>query len=408
MTADSAPRWSGVPDRTDQGSRLWQRPTLRRNQEERRVGWLELFFDLVFVVILAALAHDLQAHLTDGGIVEFLLKFMAVFWVWNAFTYYTERFESAGIETRLFTFVAIVAVAGLAVYGEDAFGHHYAGFIVSYLLARGLNIGLWARAAYHEPRFRAVAGRFAGGFALAVALIAVSALVDGPLRLLLWVLAVGSEIATPALTVRLQAALPPISSDKFPERFGLLTMIVLGESLSGVIRGLSTVAEQGGVPVTVLVEGLLRLALGFLIWWLYYDSVARRPTRPRFSAALIWVYLHLLLLASIVAVGVAATAVVTAPRSGALPGHVQTLLLLAGASTICCLAAIGWTLQTPQGTSSTRLPATGAAGAGVLVLLAVLQLPLSGVQVLVLATATFSALAAHDTARGRSWTPWRR
>ena len=49
------------------------------------MSWLELFFDLVFVVVIARLAH----HLDVAGVLTFAVQFLAVFWVWNAFTYYT-------------------------------------------------------------------------------------------------------------------------------------------------------------------------------------------------------------------------------------------------------------------------------------------------------------------------------
>ena len=108
--------------------RAWQRPELRDDGDRHRpVGWVELFFDLVFVVIVAVLAHDLEQHIDAAGLLTFLLQFVAVFWAWNGFTYYTERFESAGLENRLFVFLAILAVAGLAIWGEDGLGHNYLG-----------------------------------------------------------------------------------------------------------------------------------------------------------------------------------------------------------------------------------------------------------------------------------------
>jgi len=112
--------------------RAWQRPQLRDDGDTPRpVGWVELFFDLVFVVIIAVLAGDLERHLDAAGLVRFLLEFVAIFWAWNGFTYYTERFESAGLENRLFVFLAILAVAGLAIWGADGLGSNYLGFAIA-------------------------------------------------------------------------------------------------------------------------------------------------------------------------------------------------------------------------------------------------------------------------------------
>jgi low temperature requirement protein LtrA len=161
------------------------KPALRGDDRDRRVGWLELFFDLVFVVIVSVLAQDLAHHPTVHGVQLFVLQFLAVFWIWNAFTYYSERFESEGLDARVFTFLAMLAVAGLAVWGTDGLGHNYLGFALSYVAARLLNIGMWLRAGFHSPVFRATAMSFAGGFAVALALIGVSFVVDEELRLVL-------------------------------------------------------------------------------------------------------------------------------------------------------------------------------------------------------------------------------
>jgi low temperature requirement protein LtrA len=122
----------------------WQKPELRDDGDAHRgVGWLELFFDLVFVVIIAVLAGNLGE---GDNVLRFLIQFTAVFWVWNGFTYYSERFESGGLDNRLFTFIGILAVAGLAIWGRDGLGANYAGFAGAYLLA------LPGRAAAHHAR----------------------------------------------------------------------------------------------------------------------------------------------------------------------------------------------------------------------------------------------------------------
>lgn len=323
-------------------ARIWERATLRDDGDRHRpVGWVELFFDLVFVVIIAVLAHDLGAHLSVDALVRFALQFMAVFWVWNAFTYYTERFESQGLENRLFAFIAILAVAGLAIWGEDGLGHNYPGFAASYLLARCLNIGMWVRAGRHERRFRPAALSFVGGFAVAATLLAVSFAVSEEARLVLWGLAVVAEIATPAVASRLQAGLPQISRDKFPERFGLLTMIVLGETIAGVIRGVATANEEAQLSAFTIVDAGLGLAIGFGMWWVYFDFIARRPSKPSFNAALIWVYLHIITLTGIVLVGVAVAEALVREGEGdgrILGADVASLLLVGLGLTLVAVA----------------------------------------------------------------------
>src|SRR5687767_5595435 len=134
---EQVPPWPHTTDTSDDGTppvgkylcmvearTWWRRPELRDDQR-RSVGWLELFFDLVFVVVVARLAHYLAGHLNPRAVLEFVIQFAGVFWIWNAFTFYTERFESPGLEDRFFTFLALLPVAGLAVFAEGGLVEHH-------------------------------------------------------------------------------------------------------------------------------------------------------------------------------------------------------------------------------------------------------------------------------------------
>jgi len=90
----------------------------------------------------------------------------------------------------------------------------------------------WARAAWHVPVFRPTAARFLSGHVVVTATILGSFATHGSARWLLFALGVAVDIATPYFTTAQQAVLPKLSTSKFPERFGLLTMIVLGEAVS--------------------------------------------------------------------------------------------------------------------------------------------------------------------------------
>lgn len=310
--------------------RAWQRPALRTDEEfdqHRAVSWLELFFDLVFVVVIALLAHHLAAHVDPAGVAGFAVQFLAVFWVWNSFTYYTERFESDGLENRLFAFMAIVPVAGLAVFGEYGLGDTYVGFAVCYLLARAVNQAGWLRAGLHVREFRPIAARFLTGYVLATAVIVVSFATTGAARVALFALAVVVEIATPYFTVAQQSALPRLSTSKFPERFGLFTIIVLGESVVGVIVGLSELQDRGLLDGIAIAAGVLGLAIGFSLWWIYFDFVARRPPKPVFAVALFWVYLHVVTLTAITATGVGISVAIADSAAGGLADPSRYLLV---------------------------------------------------------------------------------
>jgi low temperature requirement protein LtrA len=339
--------------------RAWQRPVLRTDEEfqlHRSVGWLELFFDLIFVVVISRLAHHLAVHLHMLDVVKFVVQFVAVFWVWNAFTYYTERFESDGMENRLFTFLAMVPVAGLAIFADEGLGATYVGFALAYLVARTVNQATWARAARHVPAFRPTAIRFLCGHLVVTAIILGSFAAQGSTRWVLFAVAVVLDIATPYFTTAQQAVLPKLSTSKFPERFGQLTMIVLGEAVVGVIVGLSGLAEHGQLGGSGIGIGLLGLAVGFALWWLYFDFVARRTPRPLFITALGWVYLHLLTLTAITVTGAGISVVITDAAAGSLSNPSRYLLVSGVALSLLGIGALQTTLtRTPDEPTHARL-----------------------------------------------------
>jgi low temperature requirement protein LtrA len=220
-----------------------------------------------------------------------------------------------------------VPVAGLAVFAEDGLGVTYAGFAVAYLLARAVNQAEWIRAGFHVRQFRPVAARFLAGYVLAVAVILASFATTGAARVVLFALAALLEIATPTFTIAQQSASPKLSTSKFPERFGLLTIIVLGESVVGVIVGLSELQERGLLDGLGIGAGVLGLAVGFSLWWIYFDFVARRPPKPVYAVGLLWVYLHLAALTAITATGVGVSVAIADRATGMLTDPSRYLLV---------------------------------------------------------------------------------
>lgn len=327
---------------------LWQRPTLRRDEEEnkhRAVTWLELFFDLVFVVVFEKLSHDLASHFNIEGLGVFILLFFAVFWVWNASVYYVERFESEGMEIRFFTFFTMVAVTGLAVYAHYGLDKNYVYFVGAYLLARIINMTMWLRSGLHVPDFMPIAKRFVYGFLVTFALLMASFSLDKTMRIVLFATAIVIDIVTPYFTMKLQARLPKISSSKFPERFGLLTIIILGATIVEIINELSNVKE---LTMPIIINGLLALYVVFSIWSIYFDFIARRAPKERVTTALFWVYIHLGLLATIVVLGVPLADIIDA-ATGHSGGHGEfadnSALLFAVGMTLIGVAILETTLK---------------------------------------------------------------
>jgi low temperature requirement protein LtrA len=263
---------------------FWQSPRLHDNTNPRGVGWLELFFDLFFVAVIAQLVHGFSEHFDSAGLRTFMLLFIPIWWVWIGDTFYSERFETEGIEMRLYTYLLMLPVLGMAVYAHHGSSSSYVGYALSYATARGVITLMWAWATVTSMPFRPIGKRFVTTFCFAIALIVLSTATSGLLRFVIFGTALALEMLIPLTTVGLQRNLPAYSESKLPKRFGLFTLIVLGEMVVGVVNGLS---DLDGVGIALFVYAALGVAVGLGLWWLYFDFIARR--RPKVgSCTFLW------------------------------------------------------------------------------------------------------------------------
>jgi low temperature requirement protein LtrA len=287
----------------------WHKPELHTDEEqgrERRVSWLELFYDLVFVVMIARLSHYLAYHLEPRGVLSYILLFIPVWWVWISGTIYNDRFETYDVSYRTLVFLQILTVGAMSIFIEGGTGKQADAFAWSYVAARVLIVLMWWRGGRHNPVIRPVTNRYIAGFGTSIVLWTISTFIEGPLSFILKGLGLLIDLLTPIFTLSHQSKLPRLSSSKLGERFGLFVIIVLGESMVGVLNG---IAENEVLDWRSVFRLVLGLALSFGLWWIYFDFVGRRKANP--SRALFWNYLHLPLVMGITAVAAALLHVMT-------------------------------------------------------------------------------------------------
>ena len=326
------------------------------------MGWLELFYDLVFVVVIAELADFLARHVTADGVFGYVLLFIPVWWVWIGGTIYTERFETEDVSFRVFTFLQMLPVAAMALFVHDGLGTGAKGFALSYTAVRIILIFMWLRGGWYVPAMRPVTSRYAVGFTISVLLFVVSVFVEPPLRFALWGVGLVIDLLAPLPTLRFQARLPRFSTSRLPERFGLFVIIVLGEAIVGVVQGL---AEQERLTAGVIVGGVFGMALAFGLWWTYFDFVAHRHPKRGVWWTLAFSYTHLPLVMAIAAVGAGVLNLLTL-EEGVLTPNVRWLITGAAAVALAAIGVIELLLQrTTQDPVNPRVsfPLKVAAGA---------------------------------------------
>ena len=276
----------------------WHKPTLRREGEDdihRTATPLDLFFDLVFVAIIAVLAHQLAKHMGEHGgwhsILEFALLFIPVWWFWIGNTYYNERFGTNDVSHRLFTFMQMIPAAAMAYFAHSGLDPKATvGFALCYAAARIFLVLLWLRGGYYNPEARKYVGTLSFGFSLSILLFIVSAFVDPPIRYTLWIVGLAIDLITPLFLTKETAKLPKFSQHHITERFNLFTIIVLGESIAAAVAGASKANVLTGSTAWAGVFGIINAAL---FWFMYFDQVMNGVRKEGHGSRFIWVYGHL-------------------------------------------------------------------------------------------------------------------
>jgi low temperature requirement protein LtrA len=236
---------------------------------ERAATPLELFFDLCFVVAVAEVAFVLHEDPTLAGAAIAAGLFVPVWWAWMAFTWEATAYDSDDAPHRVATLAAMLGVLALAASVESAADGDGAAFA---LAAAGLRLPLlwlWLRAHARAPgELRGFSGRYIAGTSWAILFWATSALFAPPFQQVLWAVAIGGEMIAPYAAVRATAK-PPYDRAHIVERYGLFTLIVLGESILAVVTG----TTHTGMGLEAAMTATFGFVAAAAIWWLYFDRV---------------------------------------------------------------------------------------------------------------------------------------
>ncbi|MET9265502.1 low temperature requirement protein A [Amycolatopsis sp. NPDC004079] len=282
---------------------------LVRADEGHRVTTLELFFDLVFVYAITQTTELMSGHLSLLGVGEGLLVLMVLWWCWCSYAWLgtTIHVDHGIARLAMFGAMAVMFLVALAV--PQALTNEPGGldgpllFVACYGVVRLLHIVAYLGAARHDAELRQVLLRMLRGLIPSLALLAVADVVGGAWQPVLWVVALLVDYVNVYLSG--PTGWRVHSPAHFAERFGLIVIIALGESVVAIGIGI------GHVPITWLIAGssICGIALAAGMWWTYFDLVAHVAERRLARAEGIarakiatdsYTYLHLPLIAGIV------------------------------------------------------------------------------------------------------------
>lgn len=291
----------------------------------RHATWLELFFDLVFVVALAELGGYLHEHLTFVGLLHFAGLFAVVWWIWLSVSYFADTYSTDDFVSRLMVITAMFGVIFLSQTISGALGDSSFTFAAAVLVLRLFHTVSHLRARHlrsETSETNAFLTTWIGLEVLVTLVWGLSLLVPEPQRYGLWI--ASFVLGTVGLTViylTFESIIAPRTSH-CSERLGLFTILVLGETILAVAVGTQFV----NYGVQTLVIGGIGFFIAVAMWWLYFEHYDERVvTRTMLARTQSWtqrrprgiahVYSHYLIHAGIVAAGVGIAAVIEASLS---------------------------------------------------------------------------------------------
>ena len=293
----------------------WIVPMRPRSPDEpHRVATpLELFFDLVFVVAVAQAAAGLHHGIAEGhaseAIVSFALVFFGTWWAWMNFTWFASAYDNNDIPYRLLVFVQMTGALILASGVEPIFAERDLTIsVIGYVVMRVASTAQWLRAANADPEHRPAAIRYAVGVALCQVVWVLLLFTPESWHLPGFVLFAIAELLVPVWAER--AAHTTWHLHHIIERYGLFTLILLGEAILSTSTAIRTAIDEGalnGNLVSIILGGLL---IVYSMWWLYFYQPIHHNLLSSIRAAFVWAYGHLFVFVATAAVGAGLSVVI--------------------------------------------------------------------------------------------------
>lgn len=263
--------------------------------QEQKVSWLELFFDLIFVVAFDQLAKRLGQSPDSSSLLHFGLLFVAVWWAWAGNATFAARY---GNETRTYrwgTLAQLVSLGMIALTLRGDLVDTGSAFALAYGVNRVIQAGLYVTVSRRGPAAAAFAGRMVLAFGTAAALWLLSALWPGgsAVQIGLWCAALLLDVLTPVF-IRNHSGHALPHEGHLPERVGLLQIIALGEIVTEIVGG----SRQQALDAGNLVPALAAIVTAVALWRLYFDQARALPllgarVERRVGRMLAWLYGHL-------------------------------------------------------------------------------------------------------------------
>jgi len=351
-------------------SRLFHRPRIHSVSHDpergpKEVTWLELFFDLTFVAAFIQLGQGLALHADGPGLGTFVAIFLPLWVAWTGFTFFENRFAVDDFVHRLLVFLQIFTIGAMALSAGSAMDGDPIAFSLAAAASQLCVVLMYVRVCLQVPAARTYAIYWGSVFLVAALLWGLGAFTPVRWTYVLWVGAGLVIVAAPlSKQSRQLAASWPIDLEHLSKRYGLLTIIVMGETFLVVLA--RTRAES--LTLGPYLDACVILAITLCLWWIYFDDVGGSRIRRERGGWIVWFFGHLPLQMGLVALGPALGRATTLTMDEPPPAVDRWLLGGAIATIFFSVAIVDSVTERRQAELSDRARVSARAFTGVLVL----------------------------------------
>ncbi|OZD72716.1 low temperature requirement protein A [Rhodococcus sp. 05-340-1] len=269
-------------------------------EPHRSASPLELFFDLVFVVAVSIAAvqlhHDLTENHIADGLLGYALVFFAIWWAWMNFTWFATSFDTDDWLYRVLTVVQMAGVLTLAAGIEPSVvDENFTIVVIGYVVMRVAMVTQWLRAS-RNPEHRQTALTYATGIAgVQILWILWALLLDGTPAVIVFVVLAGVEMSVPLIAER--NGTTPWHPHHITERYGLFTLILLGESLLASANAIIEAIHDETALAPLISISVLTLVVTASLWWIYFWPPHHRAI-GQFGNSVVYGYAHYFIFAA--------------------------------------------------------------------------------------------------------------
>lgn len=327
---------------------------------------LELLFDLVFVVAIAnavaGLHHSENVGHFGEGLFSYLMAFFGIWWAWMNFSWFASCYDVDDWLYRILTFLQMAGALVLAAGIPDLMDTEHRSFtlaLIGYFVMRVAMVTQWLRASVEDPSRRRTCLRYASGIAAIQVLWLGIIWVPPGLVVPAFAVGVVGELAVPAWAAR--AGQTPWHPHHITERYGLLTIIVCGETVLASAGAVIQAAHEREALGDLILVAATAFVMVVCLWWIYFVRPQHELIRDR-TGAFRWGYVHYVVFAAIAAVGGGFQVAVEYQT------HTTDIAGVAAALTVCLpvgvyLLAVWFIIVRPQchGPARTVVPIVAAA-----------------------------------------------